>query len=173
MSIDSIALMEEAEKEAEGKPARRVRGAKNVHGLTEIEEIFCAHYLKTQDGVAAMKAAGYAIPGPSFVKWKLQKLLDKPAIRIRLKEKQELASVDVQLTREIFHKKLLQVYDRALEDGKYKEANESMDILGKALGYFVEQRQNLNINANMEGISKGDRLERLTKLAQVVGIKLG
>lgn len=171
--LDPTELMAEAEKEAAGKPPRRARGAKNVHGLTEMEEMFCAHYLKTKDEVAALKAAGYSIPGPSFLKWRIKKLMDKPAIALRLKEIQDLASVDVAMTREIFHQKLLMVYQKALEESSFKDANGAMEILGKSLGYFIDQKQTLNINANMDGVSSAERRDKLMKLAKTVGLTLG
>lgn len=172
MSIDAKELMEEAEKEAEGLPAKRLRGAKNVHGLTEMEESFCLHYAKSQDGPAALKAAGYTLPKGTFLKWKIKQMLEKPAIAHRIREINNIASVDVAVTREIFHKKILMVYQKALESGEFKDANQAMELIGKSLGYFVEQKAQVNINANMDGTPVEERLKRISELAGRVGINI-
>lgn len=172
MELDEKELMEEAEKEAAGLPAKRIRGAKNVHGLTEMEETFAIHYAKTRDGVAALKAAGYTTPKGTFLKWKIKQMLEKPAIAHRVNEINNIAAVDVAMTREIFHKKLLMAHQKALEAGEYKAANEALELVGKSLGYFVEQKAQVNINANMDGVSMDERLKRMQEIAARVGLNL-
>jgi hypothetical protein len=165
-------LMAEAENEAKGLPAKRPRGNRNVHGLTEMEESFALHFAKSRDGVAALKAAGYTTPKGTFLNWKVKQMLEKPAIAHRIREINNIAAVDIAVTREIFHQKILMVYQKALEDGDYKAANAAMELIGKSLNYFVEQKANLNISANMTGTSSEDRLKNLTELAAKVGLTL-
>lgn len=165
--------MAQAEEEAVGLPAKRKRGASTVHGLTEMEESFALHYAKTQDGTAALRAAGYTVPKSSFLKWKIQSMLKKPAIAHRIREINNIAAVDVAVTRELFHKKLLMVYQQALDAQDFKGANAAMELIGKSLGYFVEQKAQVNINANMDGKPKDERMKHLVELAKRVGLPVG
>lgn len=165
-------LVKEADAEAQGVPARRKRGGKNVHGLTEMEESFCAHYAKTKNMKESLVQAGYSIGGGGFWTSKGKVLLEKPRIQKRIEEIQALAAVDIGMSREIFHKKILDIYDGAMQAGEFKDANMAMRLLGEALNYFEEPvKKNLNISANLTHLPPEKRLEGLKKLASALGMK--
>lgn len=168
--VNEKELMKEAEEEAQGIPAKRSRGGKNVHGLTEMEESFCIHYAKTKDGKKAMREAGYSLGSGNFWTYKVKKILDRPAIQKRLSEIQTLAAVDVNVTRDIFHQKILAIYERAMADGEYRAANSALELLGKSLAFFTETKQNLNINADLSKVDPNKRLEGLRSLMSAIGI---
>lgn len=170
LEVDEKELMKEAEEEAEGIPPKRKRGGKNVHGLTEMEEAFCMHYSKTRDGRKSMREAGYSLGSGNFWTYRLKKMLNRPAIQKRLSEINTLAAVDVQVTRDIFHNKILAIYERAMADGEYRAANAAMELLGKSLAFFTETKQNLNINANLSQVDPAKRLEGLKSLISALGI---
>lgn len=168
--VDEKELMEEAEEEAQGIPAKRSRGGKNVHGLTEMEEAFCINYAKTRDGKKAMREAGYSLGSGNFWTYKAKRILSKPAIQKRISEINTLAAVDVQVTRDIFHQKILNIYERAMADGEYRAANAAMELLGKSLAFFTETKQNLNINADLSKVDPAKRLEGLKSLMSAIGL---
>lgn len=165
-------LAKEADQEAQGLPAKRRRGGKNVHGLTEMEEAFCAHYAKTKNMKASLMEAGYSIGNGGFWTSKGKVLLEKPRIQKRIEEIQALAAVDIGMSREIFHRKILDIYDGAMGAGEFKDANMAMRLLGEALNYFEEPvKKNLNISANLNQLPPEKRLEGLRKLASALGMK--
>lgn len=170
LTVDEKELMREAEKEAVGLPAKRKRGGKNVHGLTEMEESFCAHYAKTRNGKESMREAGYSLGAGNFWSYRLKKMLARPAIQKRLEEINTLAAMDVHVTRDIFHQKILAIYERAMAEGEYRAANAAMELLGKSLSFFTETKQNLNINANLSQVDPEKRLAGLKSLMNAIGL---
>lgn len=165
-------LMKEADEEAKGKGRLRLRGGVNIHGLNEMEEAFCMSYAKHRSGKKALSDAGYAMPAGNFYSQKVKSILDRPRIQKRIKEIQELAAIDVPMSRNIFHHKIMTIYEQALASQEFQAANRAMELLGKSLNYFEEPiKKNLNISANMSSLPPEQRLENLRRLASALGMK--
>jgi hypothetical protein len=95
--------------------------------------------------------------------------LERPRIEKRLRTLLERDQFRADLTREIYHKKLQDIYDKAMGDGDYAGANRAMELLGKSLGFFVEQKAVLNVTSRLQG-DKAQEVEEVKRLAKIAGV---
>lgn len=151
----------EVMKALKGEPRER---------LTERMDKFCHQFLLHGDPVKAMLEAGYERP-PEVLHLEAKNMLENPRIKKRLEELNERAADRIDMTRDRYHKKLLETYEAAMDDSDYAGANRAMELLGKSLGYFVEQKMVLGVNASLN-LSKEERLKRISHLAKIVGVEL-
>jgi len=107
-------------------------------GLTPRQEKFCLEYMKTGDPEHAFKVAGYK---SKRLRAAANRLFEKPLIQIRLNEIREQALKDIKVNAEKVIDRILEVYDAAMQESDYTNANRAMESVGKHLGMFVDRSE--------------------------------
>ena len=119
------------------------------HGLTEMQSSFVWHYTEGACGMTeAARKAGYEFP--NVVK----------AIRIKQDELAEKYAITPQKTGTMLWK----VMEKAYENGQFNAAVSAIKELNQLAGLSINRSQNININANLEKMSREDIKERLGQL---------
>ena len=136
------------------------------HGLTEMQASFVWHYTEGACGMTeAARKAGYEFPSQSANK--LLNGKDYPnvvkAIRIKQDELAEKYAITPQKTGTMLWK----VMESAYESGQFNAAVSAIKELNQLAGLSVNRSQTLNINANLDSMSKDEIKERLSKLLGV------
>ena len=137
-------------------------------GLTPRQEKFCLEYMKTGDPEHAFKVAGYK---SKRLRAAANRLFEKPLIQIRLNEIREQALKDIKVNAEKVIDRILEVYDAAMQESDYTNANRAMESVGKHLGMFVDRSEQ-----KVTQLTKGDEPEEVKRdihrLAEVIGFKV-
>ena len=137
-------------------------------GLTPRQEKFCLEYMKTGDSEQAFKVSGYK---SRYLKAGANRLLEKPLIQIRINEIREQALKDIKVNAEKVIDKIIEVYDAAMQESDYTNANRAMESVGKHLGMFVDRSEQ-----KVTQLTKGEEPEEVKKdihrLAEVIGFKV-
>jgi phage terminase small subunit len=137
-------------------------------GLTPMQEKFCLEYMRTGDPEEAYKKAGYK---SRHLKPAVKRMLVHPLIQLRLEEIREQALKDIKVNAEKVIDKILEVYDSAMSESDYTNANRAMESIGKHLGMFVDRSEQ-----QVTQLTKGDEPETVKKdiyrLAEVIGLKV-
>jgi|TARA_A100001515_G_scaffold128005_1_gene113991 phage terminase small subunit len=133
------------------------------HGLTEMQASFVWHYTEGACGQSeAARRAGYEFPSQSANK--LLNGKDFPnvvkAIRIKQEELAEKFAITPQKTGTMLWK----VMEKAYENGQFNAAVSAIKELNQLGGLSINRSQNININANLEKMSRDDIKERLSQL---------
>ena len=133
------------------------------HGLTEMQASFVWHYTEGACGQSeAARRAGYEFPSQSANK--LLNGKDHPnvvkAIRIKQDELAEKYAITPQKTGTMLWK----VMEKAYENGQFNAAVSAIKELNQLGGLSINRSQNININANLEKMSRDDIKERLGQL---------
>ena len=133
------------------------------HGLTEMQASFVWHYTEGACGMTeAARKAGYEFPSQSANK--LLNGKDYPnvvkAIRIKQDELAEKYAITPQKTGTMLWK----ITEEAFESGQLNAAVSAIKELNQLAGLSVHKTQSLNINANLDSMSREDIKERLAKL---------
>jgi len=153
--------------EVQSLPPKELRKIHREEGITPEEEIFCREYLASMDLTKAITAAGYAGSHPTVT---ARRWLNKPKVRDRLQQMQKRDEIRADITRDKYHQMLTETYDRAMADGDYAGANRAAELLGKSMGYFVEQKAILNVTSRVDG-DKSAKVAEIQRLARIAGVK--
>ena len=135
----------------------------NEYKLTEMQSSFVWHYTEGACGqTEAARRAGYEFPSASANK--LLNGKDYPnvvkAIRIKQDELAEKYAITPQKTGTMLWK----IMESAYEGGQLNAAVSAIKELNQLGGLSVNRSQNININANLEKMSKDQIKERLGQL---------
>ena len=135
----------------------------NEYKLTEMQSSFVWHYTEGACGMTeAARKAGYEFPSASANK--LLNGKDYPnvikAIRIKQDELAERYAITPQKTGTMLWK----VMESAFEKGQYNAAVSAIKELNQLAGLSINRSQNININANLEKMSREQIKERLGQL---------
>ena len=137
-------------------------------GLTPRQEKFCLEYMKTGDHEQAFKSCGYK---SKRLKAGANRLFENPLIQLRINEIREQALKDVKVNAEKVLDRIMEVYDAAMQESDYTNANRAMESVGKHLGMFVDRSEQ-----KVTQLTKGDEPEEVKKdihrLAEVIGFKV-
>ena len=77
------------------------------------------------------------------------------------------------VSKDVFMDMVMQNYTAAHENGDYSAANKALELLGKSMGYVVDQRQTLQVTASMnKPLNTEDQTDRIRQLAEIAGIKI-
>ena len=137
-------------------------------GLTPKQEKFCLEYMRTGDPEEAYKKAGYK---SRWLKPAVKRMLTNPLIQMRLNEIREQALKDVKVNAEKVLDKVMEVYDSAMQESDFTNANRAMETIGKHLGMFVDRSEQ-----KVTQLTKGDEPETVKqdihRLAEVIGFKV-
>ena len=133
------------------------------HGLTEMQSSFVWHYTEGACGMTeAARKAGYEFPSQSANK--LLNGKDYPnvvkAIRIKQDELAEKYAITPQKTGTMLWK----IAETSFEAGHYNADVSAIKELNQLAGLNIHRSQNLNINANIDAMSKDDIKQRLNQL---------
>ena len=135
-------------------------------GLSEMQTAFVWFYTEGACGqTEAARKAGYQFPAVAANKMLNGKTFPKvtKAIRIKQDELAEKYAITPQKTGTMLWKST----ETAYETGQLNAAVSAIKELNQLAGLSVNRTQSLNINANLETMSKEDIKERLNKLMGV------
>jgi len=135
-------------------------------GLTSMQAGFVWFYTEGACGqTEAARRAGYEFPAVAANKMLNGK--DHPnvvkAIRVRQDELAEKYAITPQKTGTMLWK----ITENAYESGQFNAAVSAIKELNQLAGLSVNRSQTLNINANLDSMSKDEIKERLSKLLGV------
>ena len=132
-------------------------------GLTEMQSAFVWHYTEGSCGqTEAARRAGYEFPAASANKLLNGKTYPKVVKAIRIKQ-DELAA-KYAITPQKTGTMLWKITETAYETGQLNAAVSAIKELNQLAGLNISRSQTLNINANLDSMSKDDIKERLSKL---------
>ena len=132
-------------------------------GLTEMQAAFVWHYTEGASGQTdAARKAGYEFPAVTANKLLSGKHYPNvvKAIRIRQDELAEKYAITPQKTGTMLWK----IMETAYESGAFNAAVSAIKELNQLGGLSINRSQNININANLEKMSKDQIKERLGEL---------
>jgi phage terminase small subunit len=133
------------------------------HKLTEMQVSFVWHYTEGACGMTeAARKAGYEFPSQAANKMLNGK--DYPnvvkAIRIKQDELREKYAITPQKTGTMLWK----IMESAYDNGQFNAAVSAIKELNQLGGLSINRSQNININANLEKMSRDQIKERLGQL---------
>lgn len=158
-------LMAEAKKRA--TVSRKMVQRPN-RPLKPEEHIFVKEYMAGNSLAECAAAAGYTGDHPEVM---ARRWLERPIIQKKLDEMRRRDEARAQFSRDIYLDMLKDTYVKAMSDGDYSGANRAAELLGKALGYFVDQKAVLSVSAKIPEDSAG-RIAEVQRLAKIAGVKL-
>jgi len=132
-------------------------------GLTEMQAAFVWFYTEGANGATqAARRAGYEYPSAAANKMLNGKNFPKvtKAIRIRQDEIAERYAITPQKTGTMLWK----IVETAYENGQFNAAVSAVKELNQLAGLSINRSQNININANLDKMSRQDIKDRLNKL---------
>jgi len=164
MSVPEMEMAKELAKKERSKLLIKKRYRQD---LTPEEEIFCREYLQTGNATKSVIAAGYQGRNAATVgsRW-----FNRPRIQKKLERLRTRDEAQADLTRELYLDMLKDTYQRAMGDGDYSGANRAMELIGKALGYLVDQKAVLSVSKKIDPEHASAEAKRLAKIA---GVTLG
>ena len=132
-------------------------------GLTEMQASFVWHYTEGACGqTEAARRAGFAFPAASA-----SKMLDGesfPRVTRAVRMKQDELRQKYAITPEKTGSMLWKIAETSFETGAYNAAVSAVKELNQLAGLTIQRSQNLNINANVDKMSKEDIKARLNEL---------
>jgi phage terminase small subunit len=149
--------------------------ARVVGGLTPKQDKFCTEYIATKDLVHSYTAAGYATGGSKKETLKRAKNLYymNPKVRKRVEHLKEESLRRMSWSSEKVLEKVSSVYENAMGENDFTNANRSMETIARHLGMFIEKSEQ---KIKMSGFSDEDEEEKLNKdinkLADMIGLKV-
>ena len=133
------------------------------HGLTAMQAGFVWYYTEGACGqTEAARKAGFEFPANSATKMLNGKHFPKVtlAVRIRQDELAEKYAITPQKTGTMLWK----ITESAFASGHFNAAVSAIKELNQLAGLSVNRSHNININANLETMTKDDIKARLSKL---------
>jgi transcriptional regulator with XRE-family HTH domain len=133
------------------------------HGLTEMQTSFVWHYTEGACGMTeAARKAGYEFPSQAANI--LLNGKDFPNVVKAIKIKQEELAEKYAITPQKTGTMLWKVMESAYESGQFNAAVSAIKELNQLAGLSINRSQNININANLEKMSREQIKERLAQL---------
>ena len=131
--------------------------------LTEMQAAFVWHYTEGACGqTEAARRAGFSYPASAATKMLNGKSFKNVtrAVRIKQDELREKYAITPEKTGSMLWK----IAETSFEAGHYNAAVSAIKELNQLAGLNIHRSQNLNINANIEAMSKDDIKQRLNQL---------
>ena len=135
-------------------------------GITEMQASFVWHYTEGACGqTEAARRAGFSFPASAATKMLDGKTFPKVtrAVRVKQDELREKYAVTPQKTGAMLWK----IAETSFENGAYNAAVSAVKELNQLAGLTIHRSQNLNINADLQKMTKEDIKARLTELLGV------
>ena len=131
--------------------------------LTEMQAAFVWHYTEGACGqTEAARRAGFSYPASAATKMLNGKSFKNVtrAVRIKQDELHEKYAITPEKTGAMLWK----IAETSFEAGHYNAAVSAIKELNQLAGLNIHRSQNLNINANIDAMSKDDIKQRLNQL---------
>lgn len=136
------------------------------YGLTEMQSAFVWHYTEGAVGqTEAARRAGFSFP--SHASSKLLNGKDHPNVVKAIRSKQDELRDRYAIRPEKSAKMLFEIAEKAFEAGHFNASVSAIKELNQMAGITVHRSQNLNINANIDSMSKEDIKQRISALLGV------
>ena len=135
-------------------------------GITEMQASFVWHYTEGACGqTEAARRAGFSFPASAATKMLDGKTFPKVtrAVRVKQDERREKYAVTPQKTGAMLWK----IAETSFENGAYNAAVSAVKELNQLAGLTIHRSQNLNINADLQKMTKEDIKARLNELLGV------
>jgi hypothetical protein len=136
------------------------------YGLTDMQTAFVYWYTEGACGqTEAARKAGFSYPAAAA-----SRMLDgksQPNVVKAIRAKQEDMRARYSITPEKTGKMLWQITESAFDAGHYNAAVSALKELNNLAGLTIHRTQNLNINANLDKMTKEDITRRLNELLGV------
>ena len=135
-------------------------------GITDMQAAFVWHYTEGASGqTEAARRAGFSFPASAATKMLNGKDFPKVtrAVRVKQDELREKYAVTPQKTGSM----LWNIAETAFESGAYNAAVSAVKELNQLAGLTIHRSQNLNINADLQKMTKEDIKGRLNELLGV------
>ena len=135
-------------------------------GITEMQASFVWHYTEGACGqTEAARRAGFSFPASAATKMLDGKTFPKVtrAVRVKQDELREKYAVTPQKTGAMLWK----IAETSFENGAYNAAVSAVKELNQLAGLTIHRSQNLNINADLQKMTKDDIKARLNELLGV------
>jgi len=135
-------------------------------GITEMQTSFVWHYTEGACGqTEAARRAGFSFPASAATKMLDGKTFPKVtrAVRVKQDELREKYAVTPQKTGAMLWK----IAETSFENGAYNAAVSAVKELNQLAGLTIHRSQNLNINADLQKMTKEDIKARLNELLGV------
>ena len=132
-------------------------------GITEMQSAFVFFYTEGACGqTEAARKAGFSFPAAAASKMLNGKDFPKVtrAIRVKQDELREKYAITPQKTGAMLWK----IAETSFETGAYNAAVSAVKELNQLAGLTIQRSQNLNINANIDAMTKDDIKRRLNEL---------
>ena len=146
-----------------------------VGGLSPRQEKFCMEYMATGDIVHAYKAAGYAL-GKTDSKTRQRAwatLHTNKKITKRLENLREEALRRMAWNADKVLEKVSAVYENAMGENDFTNANRSMETIARHLGMFIEKSEQRIKMSNFSDTDSEEKIEGdIKNLADMVGLKV-
>ena len=143
--------MKSASPEAGSKPRqRRPSKIKAVGGMTEAQRNMCDLYMKTRDMEQAFLGAGYkANDNSHHLRIRVRRAFEHPNVVKYLEKMTPMVAAQIAWDTNKVISELDRIKELALNDAKYADSLRAVELIGKAMGTFVERTENKNLNANV------------------------
>ena len=135
-------------------------------GITEMQASFVWHYTEGACGqTEAARRAGFSFPASAATKMLDGNTFPKVtrAVRVKQDELREKYAVTPQKTGAMLWK----IAETSFENGAYNAAVSAVKELNQLAGLTIHRSQNLNINADLQKMTKEDIKARLNELLGV------
>ena len=135
-------------------------------GITEMQASFVWHYTEGACGqTEAARRAGFSFPASAATKMLDGKTFPKVtrAVRVKQDELREKYAVTPQKTGAMLWK----IAETSFENSAYNAAVSAVKELNQLAGLTIHRSQNLNINADLQKMTKDDIKARLNELLGV------
>lgn len=145
-----------------------------IAGMSPKQEKFCMEYIATGDSLPAYKAAGYA-PGKnhSDTRRRASTLLKQPKIEQRINDLREVALDRMAWSADHVLQRLDDVYQHALSNGDYTNANRSIENVAKHLGMFVDRSEQKIKMGSLGDSNDSDAVKKdIERLAEIAGFQV-
>jgi phage terminase small subunit len=140
--------------------------ADSEFGLTEMQTAFVWHYSQGGCGqTEAARRAGFSFPAMSASK--LMNGRDHPNVVKAVRAEQEELRQKYAITPEKTGSMLWKIAETSFENGAYNAAVSAVKELNQLAGLTIQRSQSLNINANLDSMTKADIKSRLNELLGV------
>jgi len=141
-------------------------------GLSRFQVDFVTHYMGSKNATEAAVRAGSTAKHPAAVASNTMKLKNvQEAVAWSMKNRIEAAGVD---SREVISM-LKRVYDTAIENGKYGDANKAAELLGSHLGMFRTSQiaeSKIKSDAHKTSEELPDIQRDIARIAETLKIKI-
>ena len=145
------------------------------NGLTKQEEKFCLLYVRLGplNTKKAFYDAGYVAEG-NWWNTKAKRILGKAHIKKRIAEiEANKEAMDIDVSMEEFITMGLKLHNEAKQAGDFKAAKDTLELIGRAKGFVIDRKVSLEGKVTAKAnLSPEERMERVKKLAGIVGVKL-